>query len=87
MWETLLMTAGRVIYGWGKNSLEDGAIQKVEWQKLGVNMLKIGAIAVFLYYGTEGLNVNFSMEESLGSSVLLDVLRNDLIEPIFKKRK
>jgi len=72
--------AGRALYGWAKNSLADGTIQAVEWKKLGNSVLKLGAVAVFVFYGLGGIGFDLTATTSAALAGLVDVAKNDVFE-------
>ena len=73
---------GRVVYGWLKNAYDDGQITKLEMKKLGFSFLKIGGLALFVSVPT-----GMTFSDSTTWTSLLDVVRNDVVEPIISYKK
>lgn len=46
----LATAVGRSLGGWAKNSLKDGVIQKVEWERLPVSLIATSIVFVGAYF-------------------------------------
>ena len=54
----LIVALLRSVSGWLENSLEDGAISKFEWGLLGSTVLRVGGLALGLYFGLDMTALN-----------------------------
>lgn len=45
----------RSFFGWAENALKDGKISKFEISQLGATVVRVGMIAVALFYGVNGI--------------------------------
>ena len=82
----IMAIGARSLFGWMNNSFKDGEIQLIEWQKLGATFARLGALTVFVYLGLGELGADVSATGSASLASLVDVLRNDVLEPLFKKK-
>lgn len=72
---------GRNLFGWLKNSLEDGKIDAYEWKQLAKTFVTLGGLAAFTYVGINAAFAEIGPAEATGIAALIDVLRSH-----FKKK-
>lgn len=70
------IAVGRNVFGWVKNSLEDGKIDQYEWQRLGKTFVTLGGLALFTYLGINATFAEIGPAEATGIAALIDVLRS-----------
>ena len=72
-----LTVIGRNIFGWAMNSLKDGKIQDYEWKQLLETVVKLGGMALFLWFGINAIVPGIDPTQATGLAALIDVLRSE----------
>ena len=73
-----LTLVGRNVFGWVKNSLDDGQIQSYEWAKLLKTLVELGALSVAVYLGLDIVLPAVSPENAAGVVALVDMAKSYL---------
>lgn len=68
----------RNLFGWWKNSKEDGVIQDYEIQELLLTSAKFLLIGGLLYVGLDGTGVSLSFNESVTWVSLVDLVKSEV---------
>ena len=72
-----LTVIGRNLYGWLKNSFEDGEIKDYEWKQLAETAVRLVGLSAFLFFGINAVVPGVSIEESAALAALIDVLKSE----------
>lgn len=72
-----LTLVGRNVFGWLKNSMEDGEIQSYEWRRLAQTLIGLGGMAVFGYFGINAVFPDMvNPAEAAALASLVDVIKS-----------
>ena len=71
-----LTLVGRNVFGWVKNSLDDGQIQGYEKAKLVKTLLELGALSVAVYLGLDIVLPSVAPENAAGVVALVDMAKS-----------
>lgn len=70
----VLIPTGRSVSGWAVNALKDNKVTKFEWKQLVSTVLRVGTMALMVYFGLAAVSVDNAAVIGADSAFLADKL-------------